>query len=154
PLTPITRRNCECVNVKLVQKTTARYPATADRRIHQLHETSVLAPGNYEVRHAAWVHHDDDCGKCFSGREQHMIDRDHDLLCAKAELCADVLERVYRGAVNISLASFAQTTITHRNTPAFEHGFERRRPTVHHRSLDHLGNYQATFQVFSSRKNE
>jgi hypothetical protein len=68
-----------------------------------------------------------------------VVHRHDHLLSFEAELHGDLLNRVKRGAIHISLTGLTETAIAHRGAKAREEALERCRPTVHGGDLDHLG---------------
>jgi len=118
-------------------------PHASGRRIHDLQQRAMYTPEDQEVRRPAGQAYDDDGGQAGGGLEQQQISRHHDLFRREAPSLRHTFQRVDRGAIDIRLASFAQPAVGKINPKAAEQRFERRRPTIHGRSLNDLRNKES-----------
>src|SRR5262249_52896264 len=78
-------------------------------------------------------------------RRQQMIRRDHHLLGVQPQLRGHLFHRVNRSPVDVRLAGFTQTPVTHPHAEALEQAFERGRAAIQRPGLHDVGDEEASF---------
>ena len=131
------------MNVGFSEKLLARGPAPSGGRVHHLHKAAMTTPGDDEMGDAIGEADHHNCRQHSSLREQHVVNRHHDLLRREAELGSDLFHRINGSPVHIGLAGLTEAAVTNGDTEALEEAFERRRTAVHSRGLHNLRHKEA-----------
>src|SRR5207247_5064330 len=79
PLAPRARWDRVLVEIDFVVDARGAEPSSALRGVHDLDERPMSAPRDEKMKGTGWASHDDRRQRS-GGRQQQMIDRDHDLL--------------------------------------------------------------------------
>jgi hypothetical protein len=138
-LAPSVRGNRLRVLIYIAQELRTCHPAPANRGVHDLQHSPMPPPDDDEVRKTARQAHHDDARQRLRTLAEQVVERQDDLLGIEAELIGNGLHGVDGGAIDAGLAGFAEAAVTGTLAEAFEQAFERSRPAIQVRTLDHFG---------------
>jgi len=147
PFAPGFRVNRHRMDEQISEEPADGHPAPPDGRIHHLHQPAMAPPDHHKVGIAFRQPDHDQRRQRLTFRQQQMIGGHHHLGGVQAQLYRNLLECIDRRAVDTGLAGLTQARITDGDIEAFEEHLERRRATIHFRSLDHFGNQPAALSV-------